>query len=299
MDRRHVRRHARLPDQRGLPGTGGQAYRRAGGQTDRHPGRIPLLLDGRHVVHAAHLRHQPLDRHRRRTGLRTLDLLPADHRRGPHHQDVGAGLRPADDGRRMDDPARQPLVRRRTDGAGHLARNRRQPSADYLLFPRGDGRAVDQRGDFRPARKADARLRPAYRGTGRSGHSGRRIELRAAVVHGPAHEGDHPRRLGAGRNGLPVGECPGRARPRLRHGVELRPHGDLQPAHPRLHGAPVGHDLPGRRRDGCRAERLRVARSSTTTPDLLGHAALHGRPDLSGRRGDLPRRAGAHPAARP
>ena len=48
---------------------------------------------------------QPVGGHRRGAGLRAFDLLPADHRRGARHENVGAGLRSADDERRVDDPA--------------------------------------------------------------------------------------------------------------------------------------------------------------------------------------------------
>ena len=51
-----------------------------------------------------------------------------------------------DDGRRMGRPARQRLVRRGRHGPRRIARNRRQPSADHLLFPRGDGRILGERG---------------------------------------------------------------------------------------------------------------------------------------------------------
>ena len=44
--------------------------------------------------------------------------------------------------------------------------------------------------------------------------------------------------------------------------------------------------------DGQTAVRLRSARRGAAALGLLGHAALHGRPDLSGRRGGVPRRAG-------
>ena len=105
----------------------------------------------------------------------------------------------------------------------------------------------------------------------------------------PPLEGDHPRRIGACRDGRNLEKRP---RTRLCDGVELRQGRNPQPARTRLHGPRIGHDLPGRRTDGGRAERLRSARRGAAALGLLGHAALHGRPDLSGRRGGVPRRAG-------
>ena len=67
---------------------------------------------------------------------------------------------------------------------------------------------------------------------------------------------------------------------------------DLQPADSRLHGPRIGHDLPGRRTDRSRTERLRAARRGAATGRILGHAALHGRPDLPRSRRHIPRRAG-------
>jgi len=105
VDGRHVRRHAGLPDQRGLSGPAGEADRRTGGEDHRHARRIPVFRHGLDVAHAADRRDQPVGGHRRGAGLRAFDLLPADHRRGARHENVGAGLRSADDERRVDDPA--------------------------------------------------------------------------------------------------------------------------------------------------------------------------------------------------
>ena len=289
VDGRHVRRHAGLPDQRGLSGPAGEADRRTGGEDHRHARRIPVFRHGLDVAHAADRRDQPVGGHRRGAGLRAFDLLPADHRRGARHENVGAGLRSADDGRRVDDPAGQRLVRRGAHGACGVARNRRQPPADHLLFPRSDGRILDQRRNPFFQGGTPARFFPAHRGARRGGHPGRRIEFLAPVVHGPPLEGDHPRRIGACRDGRNLEKRP---RARLCDGVELRQGRDPQPARTRLHGPRIGHDLPGRRTDGGRAERLRSARRGAAALGLLGHAALHGRPDLSGRRGGVPRRAG-------
>ncbi len=74
----------------------------------------------------------------------------------------------------------------------------------------------------------------------------------------------------------------------LRHGVELRPRRDAQPADPRLHGPRLGHGLRRRRPRGRRARRLRPAGRRAAAPRLLGHAAQHGRPHLPRRRGALP-----------
>lgn len=60
---------------------------------------------------------------------------------------VGAGLCPADDGRCVDDPAGKHVGGRCAHGAHGVARNRRQPPADHLLFPPGHVRLLDQRGD--------------------------------------------------------------------------------------------------------------------------------------------------------
>ena len=296
MDRRHVRRHARLPDRRGLSGPAGQEHRRAHHEADRHPGRLSLLRHDGHVARPAALRRRSVAVRRRGAGLRTLDLLPADHRCGPRHQDVGAGLRPADDGRGVDDPARRQMVRRGGHGARHVARNRSQPPPDHLLFPGGDGDLLDQRGHRRPARKASARLRRAHGRARRSGPAGRRLELRPAPVHGPAHERHDARRLGAGPGG---GQCRQRTGHRLRDGLELRPGRELQPADPRLHGPRIGLDLPGRRSHRRRAERLRPARRRRAAADLLGRPALHRRPDLPRSRGDLPRGARHRAGPRP
>ena len=105
VDGRHVRRHAGLPDKRRLPGPARKTHRRPDRQGDRHPRRIHLLRHDGHVVHAAHGGRQPLGGHGSGAGLRSFDLLPADHRRGARHENVGAGLRSADDERRVDDPA--------------------------------------------------------------------------------------------------------------------------------------------------------------------------------------------------
>ena len=175
VDGRHVRRHAGLPDQRGLSGPAGEADRRTGGEDHRHARRIPVFRHGLDVAHAADRRNQPVGGHRRGAGLRAFDLLPADHRRGARHENVGAGLRSADDGRRVDDPAGQRLVRRGAHGACGVARNRRQPPADHLLFPRGDGRILDQRRNPFFQGGTPARFFPAHRGARRGGHPGRRI----------------------------------------------------------------------------------------------------------------------------
>lgn len=60
---------------------------------------------------------------------------------------------PPDDGRRMAYAAEQHVARRSAHGPFRLARNRRQPSADHLLFPAGHGRAVDQRRNCRLPKK--------------------------------------------------------------------------------------------------------------------------------------------------
>lgn len=179
MDGRHVLGHARLPDQRRLPRAADQEHRGPHHAPDRHAGRIPLLRHGLDVAHAARLRRRSVGGHRPGARLRTLDLLPAHHRRGPRHQDVGAGLRSADDGRRLDDPARKPLGRSGRHGPRRIARDRRQPPADHLLLPAGDGRLLDQRGHRRPARKAPEGVSAAHGRAGRRGTAGRGVELRA------------------------------------------------------------------------------------------------------------------------
>ena len=289
MDGRHVRRDAGLPDKRRLPGPAREAHRRTSREDHGHPGGVPLLLDGLDVADADDLRRQSLGGNRRGAGLRAVDLLPADYRCGAYHEDVGAGLRPADDGGCVDDAEGQHLVRCGAHGAHGVARNRRQPSADHLLFPRSDGRLLDQRRHRLLQGGTPAQFFPAHGGAGRGGHIGRRVELLAPVVHGQTFERDHPRRLGARRDGRNLAKRP---RARLCHGVELRQGRDLQPADPRLHGPRVGHDIPGGRRDGRRAERLRTARRGAATARLLGHAALHGRSHLPRGRGDIPRGAG-------
>ena len=289
MDGRHVRRNARIPDQRRLPGPAREAHRRAGREDHGHPGGVPLLRHDLDVADADDRRRRSLGGDRRGAGLRALDLLPADHRRGTHHEDVGAGLRPADDGRRVDDAEGQHLVRRGAHGAHGVARNRCQSPADHLLLPRGDGRLLDQRRHRLLPGKTDERLRPAHGGAGRGGPAGRGVELLAPVVHGQTLERDHPRRLGTRNDGRNLG---GRPRTRLRYGVELRQGGDLQPADPRFHGPRIGHDFPGGRRDGRRAERIRTARRGAAAARLLGHAALHGRSDLPRSGGGVPRGAG-------
>ena len=127
------------------------------------PAGFLFFRHGLDVAHAADHRGQPVGGHRRGAGLRAFDLFPADHRRGARHEDVGAGLRPADDGRRVDDAPGQRLVRRGAHSARGVARNRRQPPADHLLFPRGDGRILDQRGNplFQEGRLRDFLLRTA------------------------------------------------------------------------------------------------------------------------------------------
>ena len=289
VDGPHVRRHARLPDQRGLPGAARQEHPRPGRQDHRHPRRLPLFRHDGHVAHAADLRRQSVGGRRRVAGLRTFDLFPAHHRRRPHHQDVGAGLRPADDGRRVDDPAGQHVGRKRAHGAHGVARNRRQPPADHLLFPAGDGRLLDQRRRHGLPGEAFPEFRAPHRRARRRGPAGRRLELLAPLVHGQTLQGDHARRLRAGFDRRNVQKRTG---PRLRHGVELRPHGESQPAGSRLHGPRIGHGLRPRRRSGRRAQRLRTAGRRAAAARLLGNAALYRRSDLPRRRGDLPRRTG-------
>ena len=295
VDGPHVRRHARLPDQRGLPGAARQEHPRPGRQDHRHPRRLPLFRHDGHVAHAADLRRQSVGGRRRVAGLRPFDLFPAHHRRRPHHQDVGAGLRPADDGRRVDDPAGQHVGRRRAHGAHGVARNRRQPPADHLLFPPGHVRLLDQRGDRGLQGETPRGLLETHGGTRRRRHTRRRVEFLAPVVHRQPLQRDHARRL---RTGLDLRDFAGRADARLRHGLELRPHGEPEPADPRLHGARIGHDLLARRRGGGRAERIRAARRRTTVAGLLGQPALHRRPDLPGRRDHFPRSAGHRPGTR-
>ena len=86
VDGPHVRRHARLPDQRGLPGAARQEHR-PGRQDHRHPCRLPLFRHDGHVAHAADLGVNPWVGVVV-AGLRP-DLFPAHHRRRPHHQDGG------------------------------------------------------------------------------------------------------------------------------------------------------------------------------------------------------------------
>ena len=78
-------------------------------------------------------------------------------------------------------------------------------------------------------------------------HSGRRLELRASVVHDAPLEADHPRRFGTRRR---RGNLPGRVGTRLRYGVELRTRRELEPADPRLHGRRFGSGVHPRRRNG-------------------------------------------------
>ena len=295
VDGRHVRRHARLFDQRGLPRADRQAHRGAGRETHRHARGLSLLRHDGHVADAARLRHRPLGRHRPGAGLRALDLFPTDHRRRAHHQDVGAGLCPADDGRCVDDPAGKHVGGRCAHGAHGVARNRRQPPADHLLFPPGHVRLLDQRGDRGLQGETPRGLLETHGGTRRRRHTRRRVEFLAPVVHRQPLEGNHARRL---RAGLDLRDFAERAGARLRHGLELRTHGEPEPADPRLHGARIGHDLLARRRGGGRTERIRAARRRTAVAGLLGQPALHRRPDLPGRRGHFPRSAGHRPGTR-
>ena len=163
VDRRHVRRHAGLPDKRRLPGPARKTHRRPDRQGDRHPRRIHLLRHDGHVVHAAHGGVNPWvgTVPALAYGLSTYFLLI-----------IGAGhvtkmwalvYAPADDGRRMGRPARQRLVRRGRHGPRRIARNRRQPSADHLLFPRGDGRILGERGRRRPSAKDGCGTSPCAR----------------------------------------------------------------------------------------------------------------------------------------
>ena len=75
-------------------------------------------------------------------------------------------------------------LRRSAHGALRLARNRRQPSADHLLFPAGHGRAAGSAKESSPSEKSTctsfARRTAVLAGRR---HSGRRLELRASVVH--------------------------------------------------------------------------------------------------------------------
>ena len=192
-------------------------------------------------------RGESLGRHHSVAHVRPFDLLFPHHRCGSRDQNVGTGICPPDDGRRMAYAAEQHVARRSAHGPFRLARNRRQPSADHLLFPAGHGRAVDQRRNCRLPKKAPAFVRPPYGGTARRRHSGRRLELRASVVHDAPLEADHPRRFGTRRR---RGNLPGRVGTRLRYGVELRTRRELEPADPRLHGRRFGSGVHPRRRNG-------------------------------------------------
>ena len=195
MDGGHVRRNAGLPDKRGLSGPAGETKRGAGRQNPRHPGRVPLFCHDGHVADAPDDGRRPVGGHRPGAGLRAFDLLPAHHRSRTPHQNVGAGLCAADDGRRLDDPAGEQVVRCGRHGGGGVARNRSRTPADYLLLHAGNGRAVAQRRNRGPARKTAARLRGADRRAGRCWHSGRGVELRAALVYGPALQRNDSQRL--------------------------------------------------------------------------------------------------------
>ena len=87
----------------------------------------------------------------------------------------------------------------------------------------------------------------ARRTAGLRRHSGRRLALRASVVHDAPLEADHPRRFGTRRR---RGNLPGRVGTRLRYGVELRTRRELEPADPRLHGRRFGSGVHPRRRNG-------------------------------------------------
>ena len=185
--------------------------------------------------------------------------------------------------------AEQHVARRSAHGPFRLARNRRQPSADHLLFPAGHGRAVDQRRNRRLPKKAPAFVRPPHGGTAGRRHSGRRLELRASVVHDAPLEADHPRRFGTRRR---RGNLPGRVGTRLRYGLELRTRRKLEPVDSRLHGRRFGSGVHTRRQGSRGLETVRAGGYRGATARLLGAAALHCRTDLPGRRRPVPGSAG-------
>ena len=229
-------------------------------------------------------------------GLRPFDLFPAHHRGGAPDQDVGAGLCAADDGRHLDDAARRASgVGRSAHGALRFARNRRQPSADHLLFPAGGRLILAQRRHRRLAGETLETLRQTYGGAGGRRAAGARFELRTAVVHRPAREGYHAQRFGTG--GRRCRER--RAGSGLCDGVELRPCRELEPADSRFHGQRLGPRLLGGRPRRRGADALRHGAGGAAASRLLGRTALHRRAHLSGRRGALPGVAGGAARRRP
>ena len=82
----------------------------------------------------------------------------------------------------------------------------------------------------------------------------RRVEFLAPVVHRQPLQRDHARRL---RTGLDLRDFAGRAGARLRHGLELRPHGEFQPVHPEPHGRFVGTTLLAGRPGGRSSRQFR------------------------------------------
>ena len=126
-----------------------------------------------------------------------------------------------------------------------FARNRRQPSADHLLFPAGGRLVLAQRRHRRLAGETLGTLRQTHGGARRpQGMLAARFELRAAVVHRPAREGYHARRFGAGRDR----RMPRAAGWRSAYATAWS-YGraeSLEPADPRLHGQRLG-PAPSRR----------------------------------------------------
>ena len=184
---------------------------------------------------------------------------------------------------------------RSVHGALRFARNRRQPSADHLLFPAGGRLVLAQRRHRRLAGETLETLRQTYGGAGGRRAAGARFELRTAVVHRPAREGYHAQRFGTGGRGCRER----RAGSGLCDGVELRPCRELEPADPRFHGQRLGPRLLGGRPRRRGVDALRHGAGGAAASRLLGRTALHRRAHLSGRRGALPGVAGGAARRRP
>ena len=291
MDGAHVRRDARLPDQRRLPRTARQGHGGTARRPHRQTRRIRLFRHALDVAHAAHRRRRSVGGHRPVAGLRPFDLLLPDYRRGPYYQDVGACLCPADDGGHLDDAAWRQMARRRHHSPLRIARNRRQPPSDHLLFPAGRRAVLRQRIHPCPAPPPPRRPAAPHGAVAARRPAGRGLQLRPPVVHGPPHGRHHARRFGTGGHGR---NLPPRTRPGVRNGLELRPGRKLEPADSRLHGRRFGSHLRCRRRHGPGIAPLRPAGTGRATAPLLGRPALHCRPDLPGGRRPV---SGAHGAA--
>ena len=295
VGRQHVRGYAGLLDQRAVQG-------------DRHQDAVESLLlsrparradlhrHGGFLFHAAVHAVQPVDRDRSVAGLRLFDLFLHYHRGGACDQDDGAGFRSdAVRGSVVRVPA-QHVGRRGADGRLRVDRDRREPSADHLLFPVHTGRVLDQRARVGRACESAAPVRQDDRTAGPGRRIGCRQQCRHALLHQFPFGRDDARRQRAARS--PYGREAAGARHRVCDGLELRARRDVQSAYSQSVRRLVRGRIFRGRSGGRRARQVQCAASSSASARLLGPPARNVRSGLCGRCGVAARRAGTVRAAR-